>query len=529
MTNSIAEIKDAQCIFVIGANTTSAHPVIGYEIIGAAKKGAKLIVANPKEIALCEHADLFLRHRPGTDVALLMGMCRVIVEKKLHDRDYIGERCENFEEFVKALGAFSLGETERITGVEASLIETAAEMYASHKPGMLFYAMGITQHTHGTDNVLATSNLALLTGNIGVRSSGVNPLRGQNNVQGACDMGALPNVYPGYQRVNLPEIRQKFEKAWGVPLSETAGLTHLEIFDAVMEGKVKALFQMGENPVLSEANASHVYEALAKLEFFVAQDLFLTESARFAHVVLPAASFAEKDGTFTNTERRVQRVRKAVEPVGQSKPDWQIVCELARAMGHKGFDFKSPDRIMEEIAHLTPSYGGITYEKIERQGIPWPCPSADSEGTPVLHTRFFATQSGRGKFVPLVFKPPFELPDEEYPLLLTTDRSLYHFHTATMTRKGGLSVLRREELVEIHPEDARALGIVDGETVKVVSRRGEVKSRVKVTEASPEGVVCMTFHFAESPTNLLTSSAVDPVAKIPETKVCAVRVERQIC
>jgi formate dehydrogenase major subunit len=529
MTNSIAEIKDTKCLFVIGANTTSAHPVIGYEILSAAKKGAKLIVANPKEIALCEHADLFLRHRPGTDVALLMGICRVIVEKKLHDLDFIGGRCENFEEFAKSLGAFSLSETERITGVPASLIEEAAAMYASRKPGMLFYAMGITQHTHGTDNVLATSNLALLTGNLGKPSSGVNPLRGQNNVQGACDMGALPNVYPGYQRVNLPEIRQKFERAWGVPLSETAGITHLEIFDAIIEGKIKALYQMGENPALSEANASHVYEALAKLEFFVAQDIFLTESARFAHVVLPAASFAEKDGTFTNTERRVQRVRKAVDPVGQSKPDWGILCELALAMGSKGFDFKSPAHIMEEIAHLTPSYGGITYERIERQGIPWPCPSQDSPGTPILHTHFFATQSGRGKFVPLAFKPPFELPDEEYPLVLTTDRSLYHFHTATMTRKGGLSVLRGEELVEIHPEDAGVLGLSDGEIVRVVSRRGEVKSRVKVTEASPEGVVCMTFHFAESPTNLLTSSAMDPVAKIPETKVCAVRIEKLSC
>jgi predicted molibdopterin-dependent oxidoreductase YjgC len=326
--------------------------------------------------------------------------------------------------------------------------------------------------------------------------------------------------------VNLPEVKRKFEEAWGASLSQVPGLTHLEIVDNILEGRIKALYQMGENPVLSEANASHVYEAIEKLEFFVVQDIFLTETARYAHVVLPAASFAEKDGTFTNTERRVQRVRKAVEPVGQSRPDWLIVCEIARAMGKKGFDFKSAREIMEEIARLTPSYGGITYERIETQGLQWPCPDVDSPGTPILHTHFFATQTGKGKFVPLSYRPPFELPDDEYPLMLTTDRSLYHFHTATMTRKGGLNALRNEELVEIHPKDAAGLGLADGETVKVVSRRGEVKSRIKVTESSPAGVVSMTFHFAESPTNLLTVSAMDPVAKIPETKVCAVRIEK---
>ena len=526
MTNSIEEIGETKCIFVIGANTTSAHPVIGYEIIAAAKKGAKLIVANPKEIALCEQADVFLRHRPGTDVPLLMGMAKVIVDERLYDRDYVRERCENFDELRKSLEQFDPAAVERITGVPAAQVARAARMYAAHKPGMIFYAMGITQHTHGTDNVLAVSNIALLTGNIGARASGVNPLRGQNNVQGACDMGALPNVYPGYQRVNLPEVKRKFEEAWGAPLSQIPGLTHLEIVDGIVEGKIKALYQMGENPVLSEANASHVYEAVEKLEFFVAQDIFLTETARYAHVVLPAASFAEKDGTFTNTERRVQRVRKAVEPVGQSRPDWLIVCEIARAMGKKGFDYKCAREIMEEIARLTPSYGGITYERIETQGLQWPCPDVDSPGTPILHTHFFATQTGKGKFVPLSYRPPFELPDDEYPLVLTTDRSIYHFHTATMTRKGGLTALRNEELVEIHPKDAARLGLADGEMVKVVSRRGEVKSRIKVTESSPAGVVSMTFHFAESPTNLLTVSAMDPVAKIPETKVCAVRIEK---
>jgi predicted molibdopterin-dependent oxidoreductase YjgC len=386
--------------------------------------------------------------------------------------------------------------------------------------------MGITQHTHGTDNVLATSNIALLTGNVGRPSSGVNPLRGQNNVQGACDMGALPNVYPGYQRVNVPQINGKFEKAWDCKLSSVPGLTHTEIFDSILDGKIKVLYQMGENPALSEANAGHALKALERLEFFVVQDIFLTETAQYADVVLPAASFAEKEGTFTNTERRVQRVRKVIEPVGQSKPDWQIVCEIAKRMKKSGFDFVRPSQIMDEIASLTPSYGGITYERLEVKGLQWPCPSITHEGTKYLHEDFFATANGKGKFMSLAYKPSFELPDEEYPLVLTTDRSLYHFHTATMTRKGGLNILRDKELVEINPYDAETLGLEDGELVKVVSRRGEVKSHIKVTDISPTGVVSMTFHFAESPTNMITSDAIDPVAKIPETKVCAVRIEK---
>lgn len=391
---------------------------------------------------------------------------------------------------------------------------------------MLLYAMGITQHTHGTDNVLATSNIALLTGNVGKPSSGVNPLRGQNNVQGACDLGALPNVYPGYQKVNVPEASQKFEKAWNTTLSQTPGLTHTEIFDAVLDGEIKALYEVGENPVLSEANANHVIKAIEQLEFFVVQDIFLTETAKYADVVLPAASYAEKDGTFTNTERRVQRVRKVISPVGESKPDWKITCEIAQKMGKNGFDFTHPSEIMDEIASLTPSYGGISFERLEHHGLQWPCPDDTHEGTPILHTELFATATRKGKFIPLTYKPSFELPDKDYPLLLTTERSLYHFHTATMTRKGGLEQLRDRELVEINPKDAVELGLEDKECVKVISRRGEVKAQIKVTDVSPKGVISMTFHFAESPTNVLTSDAIDPVAKIPETKVCAVRLEK---
>jgi formate dehydrogenase alpha subunit len=525
MTNSIREIGDAACILAIGTNTTSAHPVIGLEIIRAVRNGAKLIVANPHEVELCHFADIFLRHRPGTNVPLLMGMMRVIVDEGLLDSSFILERCENFAAFKDSLSNFDLDFVERITGAPGELVAEAARMYATHKPATILYAMGITQHTHGTDNVMATANLAMLTGSIGKPSTGVNPLRGQNNVQGACDMGALPDVYPGYQSVVDPAIREKFETAWGSILSPTPGLTLTEIFDAAYEGKIKALYLVGENPTLSDPNAKHVEEALKQLDFLVIQDIFLSETAQLAHVVLPAVTFAEKDGTFTNTERRVQRVRQAIEPIGSSQPDWQIICQLAKRLGASGFDFEHPAQIMEEIACLTPSYGGISYERLENGGKMWPCPDRDHPGTPILHMGTFAR--GKGKFMPLEYKPPAELPDEEYPLILTTERSLFQFHTGTMTRKvKGLNTLRREELVEINPQDAQRLGIADGDRVKVISRRGEVLAKAKITEVSPCGVILMSFHFTESRTNVLTNSAVDPVSKIPEIRVCAVRVEK---
>jgi formate dehydrogenase major subunit len=527
MTNSIVEIRDARCIFAIGTNTTAAHPIIGLRIKEAVRKGGVLIVANPKRIDLCRYATVFLQHNPGTDVALMMGMARVIVDEGLLDQDFISGRCENVEEFKKSLEQFDLDTTEKITGVNREKIRTAARLYATQKPGSILYSMGITQHSHGTDNVLATSNLAMLTGNVGKRSTGVNPLRGQNNVQGACDMGALPNVYPGYQKVTIPEIRDKFEKAWGCSLDADAGLTHMEIFDAAFNGEIKAMYLVGENPLLSEANSTHAREAIEKLDFFVVQDIFLTETARLADVVLPGASYAEKDGTVTNTERRVQRIREAIKPVGNSKPDWQITCEIAKKMGEKGFDFENPEQIMEEIGSITPIYGGLSYKRIDGIGLQWPCPSADHLGTLYLHSETFATPNGKGTFFPLEYKPSAELPDSKYPLLLTTDRSLYHFHTSTMTRKvEGLNLMHGSELIRINPEDASRLGLKEGDMVHVTSRRGKIKVRTNVTDICPVGVVSMTFHFAESPVNELTNPVLDPVAKIPETKVCSVRIEK---
>ncbi len=525
MTNSINELRDAACILAIGTNTTAAHPIIGEEVKKAVRQGARLIVANPREIDLCRFADLWLPHSLGTDVVLLMGMMRVIVDEGLLDSSFIESRCENFAAFAESLKGFDIDSVEQITGVPRQKITEAARIYATTKPASILYAMGITQSSHGTDNVIAIANLAMLTGNIGQPSSGVNPLRGHNNVQGACDMGALPNVYPGYQAVADPAIKHKFEIAWDCSLPTEPGLTLTEIIPAAYQRQIKALYLVGENPVLSEPCAGHAQESLMELEFLVVQDIFLSETAQLADVVLPGASFAEKDGTFTNTERRVQRVRKAIEPVGNSKPDWWITGQIGQRMGSKGFDFAHPSQIMDEIASLTPSYGGISYERLEDGGLQWPCPTPEHPGTTILHTKQFTR--GKGKFIPLEYKPPMELADDEYPLLLTTERSLYHYHTGTLTRKvKGLNILRSEELVEINPEDALALGITDGEMVKVISRRGEVVAKAKITEVSPVGVISMSFHFAESPTNLLTNPALDPVSKIPELKVCAVRVEK---
>jgi formate dehydrogenase alpha subunit len=527
MTNSINEISGASTIFAIGTNTTQAHPVLALQAKKAAREGANLIVANPKEIDLCRHATIHLQHRPGTDVALVMAMIKVIVDEGLADMEFVNQRCENFEAFEASLAEFDLDSASKITGVSEELISKAARLYATSGPAAILYCMGITQHCHGTDNVWSLSNLALVTGNLGKASAGVNPLRGQNNVQGSCDMGALPDVYPGYQKVAKAENKKKFESAWGVELSDKEGLTHSEIFDDIHEGKITSLYLIGENPYLSEANASHAIESLKRLDFLVVQDIFLTETAEMADVVLPAASFAEKNGTFSNTERRVQRVRQAIAPPGEAKPDWQIVAEIAQRMGAGGFDFTNEAEIMAEIASLTPQYGGITYDRLEESGIQWPCPTTDHPGTPILHTEKFATPSGKAQLMALSFRDSAELPDEEYPFLLTTDRSLFHYHTGSMSRRvDGLEQLDSEEFLKINPRDAAKLGLGDSEVVQIRSRRGTTQAKTKLTRICPPGLVSMTFHFAESPTNVLTSSALDPIAKIPETKVCAVMVEK---
>jgi formate dehydrogenase major subunit len=525
MTNSIEEVTAADVIFVTGSNTTETHPVIGSKIRQAIRHhGARLIVAEPRKIDLARDAEIFLQIKPGTNVALINGMMHVILEEGLQDQAYIDERTENFAELKKALAGFTPEKAAEICGVEAEDIRRAARLYAQAAKASIYYAMGITQHSAGTEHVMAISNLALLCGNIGKEGAGVNPLRGQNNVQGACDMGALPNVFPGYQRVDVPETVEKFEKAWGAKLSGQAGLTLPEILDAAESGKIKFLYIMGENPMVSDPDLNHVRKALSSVDFLVVQDIFLTETAEFADVVLPAASAVEKDGTFTNTERRVQRVRKAVEPVGEAKPDWVIITELMNRLGFEA-KYRHPYEIMEEITRVTPQYGGINYYRIEGQGLQWPCPTKDHPGTKFLHQGRFTR--GKGLFMPVVYQGSAEETDAEYPYLLTTGRILYQYHTRTMTgRVTGLNEIAPESYMEVNPTTADKLGISDGEMVKVVSRRGVITTKAKVAEKVKENVVFMPFHYAQGAANVLTNRALDKSCKIPELKICAVRIEK---
>ena len=525
MTNSIDELEHADCIFVTGSNTTEAHPVIALRIKWAVRRhGAKLVVADPRAIDLVQFADLHVRQRSGTDVALFNAMMQVIIAEGLADMPFVESRTEGFEDVRACVEACTPEWAEPITGVPAAKIREAARMYGSAGCASIVYSMGITQHTTGTDNVLALASLAMLTGNIGRESTGVNPLRGQNNVQGACDLGALPNVYPGYQPVTDPDARKKFEAAWDAKLSDRVGLTVTEIVNGAGDGSVKGLYVMGENPMVSDPNLNHVGEALRNLDFLCVQDLFLTPTAELADVVLPATSFAEKDGTYTNTERRVQRIRRAVDPPGRARDDWAILCAVSERMGRPML-YEHPAEIMDEIASLTPIYGGMAYDRISEVGLQWPCPDRDHPGTKFLHAGEF--KRGRGKFHATPFREAVETPDEEFPYLLTTGRYLYHWHTRTMTgRVPGLETLCPPVPIEIHPGDARQAGLSHGDSVRIRSRRGTVTARAVLTERSPRGTVFMAFHFAEGAANVLTIDAVDPIAKIPEYKVCAVELAK---
>lgn len=526
MTNSILEVADAQCILVTGSNTLEQHPLIGSRVLKAKERGAILIVVDPRETPLSAHADFFLRQKPGTDVAWLNGFMNVIISEGLHDKAFIEERTEGFEELEKTVANYTPQKAEEITGIPAEQIVQAACAYAKADTAMILYAMGITQHIRGTNNVKSIANLAMVTGNIGKSSTGVNPLRGQNNVQGACDMGALPNVYSGYQKVADANAREKFSKAWNVQLPDKPGLTVVEMMNAAEDGTVRAFYIMGENPMLSDPDINHVRKALEKLELLIVQDIFLTETAELAHVVLPGVSFAEKEGTFTNTDRTVMRVRKAIEPLGESKPDWQIICDLAHKLNADDFNYTDSEEIFKEITQVTPQYGGISYERLDKgETLAWPCPETDHPGTPFLHKGKFAR--GKGLFHAIEYQSTAEEPDEEYPLILTTGRTIFHFHTGSMTRR--ISLLNHEVptgYMEIHPKDANKLKVSDKEKVTVKSRRGQIEIDTKVTERVPEGTVFIPFHFAECAANVLTIPVMDPDSKIPVLKVCAVSVTK---
>lgn len=524
MTNSIAEIEDADCIFIIGSNTTENHPVIGTYIKRAEQKGARIIVADPRVIELAEKADVYMQLTPGTNVALLNGMMNVIIEEHLEDEKFIKERCENYEQLLEMIKDYTPERVEGLTGVNAENIRKAARLYAVSSKSSIVYAMGITQHTRGTENVFSIANLAMLCGKLGKEGCGVNPLRGQNNVQGACDMGALPDVFPGYQKVHIESSIGKFERVWNVKLSSKPGITVPEMMNGAHEGTVKAIYIMGENPMVSDPDTNHVRSSLENIDFLVVQDIFMTETAELADVVFPAASFAEKEGTFTNTERRVQRVRKAISCVGESKSDWEIISEIMKRMGYDNY-YTSASQIMDEIALVTPSYGGISYDRIEVEGIQWPCPDKEHPGTRYLHKDKFAR--GKGIFKPAAYQPSAELPDSSYPMILTTGRILYHYHTMTMTGKTeGLMNIAGESYIEINPYNSAKLNIEDGELVRVVSRRGCIEVKARVTDIVDEEVVFMPFHYAKGAANMLTNTALDSISKEPELKVCAVRVEK---
>jgi predicted molibdopterin-dependent oxidoreductase YjgC len=583
MTNTIEELAGAGAILVIGSNTTENHPVIGYRVREAVRNGAKLIVAEPRHIPLVNIADVHLRLKPGTDVALCNALVHVIIKEGLEDKEYIRERTQGFEYLQEMVEKYTPEYVAEITGVPAEDIIKAARLFAEAESGAIIYCMGITQHTSGTENVVALTNISLLTGNLGVPNAGMNPLRGQNNVQGACDMGCLPNVFTGYQpvygdreddtywqrlkiekfalqpelksniipckekEINTSEViadtiefeqpvykgmsvsaqvRAKFSKAWGVELSDIPGRTISDMFHDNPSRRNRVLYLMGENLVVSDPNSTHLRECLEDLDFFVVQDIFLTETARYADVVLPAASFAEKEGTFINTERRVQRVRPAIKPRGDSKPDWEIIQLLAQRLG-LNWNYSTTEEIWDEVRELTPHYfKGMSYERLEECGLQWPCPSNDHPGTPIIHKGKFAR--GIGQFSTVEYRPlAAEAADTDYPFILTTGRKIYHYHTRTMTGKtDGLNALLSEELIDINPMDAQALDLNDHDMVRVTSRRGSIKTKIQITNSVTPGLVCMSFHFAKTAVNVLTGNAVCNVSVIPGVKVSAVRLEK---
>lgn len=534
MSNTAAEVIKSDCFIVTGSNTTENHPIIALQMKKAVDKyGAKLIVVDPRRLEMCDFATLWLPLMPGTNVPVFTAMAHVIVKEGLIAQKFIDERTEGYENFVQSIEKFTPEYAEMVSGVDRNLIIKAARLYANAERGAIYWGMGISQLSHGTASALSLVHLAFLTGHVGREGTGLNPLRGQNNVQGASDMGAMPYHYPGYMLVDDPDNASKWEQAWDIEhggLSRNRGLTTTEILSNVHPGGIRSLYIMGENPMMSEPNLNLTRQHMERLEFLVAQDLFINESGAFADVFLPATSWAEKDGTFTNTDRRVQRVRKAIKPRGQSRPDWQIICDLAKRIetrlnGHEtvNWGYTHPSEILDEVGSVVPEYAGVTYARIEERGLQTPVWEEDHPGTPFLFSNTFPR--GRGKFHLLEYVPSVELPDDEYPLILTTGRVLEHWHGGTMTRHSKLDQLNPEALVELNPADAALMGIVDGQIVRVSSRRGSIVLRAMVTGKTTAGVIFIPFHFSEAAANLLTIDALDPQAKIPEYKACAVNIK----
>jgi len=525
MTNSIADAREGKTdlFFMIGSNPDTGHPTIGLRIHQAVDRGAKLVVVDPRRTKLAEKADLWIRIKPGTDVAFLNGLMNIILEEDLWDKKFVEERTEDFDYLVNVVKKYPPAEVSKITGIPEEQLYQAARMYAAEGRHAIYHGMGITHYVTGTDRVKSIANLAMLCGKVGVEGGGCNPLRGQNNVQGACDMGALFNTLPGYGGLTNDDLFDRYEEAWKVKLPRRPGKPATEVWDNIIKKEIRGLYVFGEDPVVADANISHVQAALEEVDFLVVQDIFLTDTAKAADVVLPAACFAEKDGTFTNTERRVQRVRKAVAPPGKAKPDWRIFCDLSRKMGYD-LKYKSAEDIFEEISSLLPQYAGITYSRLEKEGLQWPVPDEDHPGTPVLHTKTFTR--GKGLFVPEEYLPPVELPDDEYPMSFTTGRDLARYNFSSMTGKTPeIGVISPECFAEVNPVDAKRLGIKEKDWVRLTSRRGSVEMRATITDRSQEGTIFTTYNHLETLVNMLTLDALDRLSRTPEYKLCAIKVE----
>lgn len=523
MTNSIADTKKTDLFFMVGSNPDTSHPTIGLRIHQALDRGAKLVVVDPRKTRLAQRADLWIRIKPGTDVAFLNGVMNVILEENLWDKKFVEERTEDFDDLVRTVSKYTPAEVEKITGIQEDQLRQAARMYAGPGRNAVYWGMGITHYVTGTDRVKSLANLSMLCGKVGIEGGGCNPLRGQNNVQGACDMGALFNTLPGYGGLDNEDLFDRYEKIWGVKLPRNPGKPATEVWDNIFKGNIRALYIFGEDPAVADANISHVQDALKELDFLLVQDIFLTETAKMADVVLPAACFAEKDGTFSSTERRVQRVRKAVEPPGEARPDWMIFCDLAQRMGYE-MKYNSAEEIFEEVRSLLPQYAGITYSRLEREGLQWPVPNEDHPGTPVLHTEKFTR--GRGLFIPEDYMPPVEKTDAEYPMLFTTGRDLARYNFSSMTGKTPeIDVISPEAFAEVNPADAKRLGIKEGNWIRMTSRRGSVEMRATVTDRSQEGTIFTTYNHLESLVNMLTLDALDRLSRTPEYKLCAIKVE----
>lgn len=526
MTNSFGDFANAKMFLCIGTNMTEAHPVAATFLKNAVRKGAKLVVVDPRKQPLVDFADIHCQIKVGSDIVFLNGLMNVLITENLYDKDFVENKCDNFDAFKAKVLEYPVERAAEICGVSAEQIREVAHLLAAVKPAMLCYTLGITEHTTGKDNVMSTANLQLLLGNMGMPSAGVNPLRGQNNVQGACDMGALPNVFPGYQKVIDAPMREKFSKSWNVDkLPDQNGLMMPQMMEGLVEKKIRAFYVFGENLANTEPDIRKVEHELASAEFLVCQDIFPTETTRFAHVVFPAAAWSEDDGTFSSSERRVNRVRKVKTPPGDAKPNWWIFKELAKRMGHDWTSNSAQEIWDNEVSVLAPALGGIKYSRIEKDGLQWPCPTQDHPGTAFLHKDGIFTH-GKGIFNPVDWAPPAEVPDKEYPFVLSTGRRLYHYHTRTQTGRAGMNQLLSEETADISQADAQKLGIKHGEYVKVRSRRGEVKVKAKVTEQVPPGMVWMAFHFREGCANWLTNAVYDPVTFTAEYKACAVALER---